>query len=558
MSRPLWTVATASSLGGSHRASGAPNQDAVASFETDRGLCVAIADGHGGPRYVRSHDGSRIAVAVARQLCGDALRDGRPLVSIAAELPPAIVGEWRRRVAADLAERPLSSAEVTAVGADPLVAYGATLLLVLVREDEAVALQLGDGDIVTAWPDGEVRKPMPDDPRNVGGQTTSLCLSDAASSFRMMPLDRRSEPPALVLLGSDGYGNSFADPYWHERVLTDVLDQRRRDGVESVAERLPRWTAESARVGGDDTTVAVVFHVADASARPVPAAPPLAAPVADSSARPIRDPSPVTATSVLAPAAARPEATTVDRPEGRRGPALLPIVGLVVAACIVGLIVGWAAGGRGGDAVEPTDLGSSPTSTADPTVPTTTPAVPTTAPVTTASRPASTGVPPSRSVVPVQPTDTQPASSSADERAVDGTVLVNAGWAVVAVDVLADPFAPQLEDPQLGTPILDLITPVGRWWVADGQLNLQRAGVFAAPEILPDATDDSSAWGLAFSAGRVVVVWAEPGELAQTATVDLYDGVTGDRLERTTVRADEPSGAESDNPIPSEQEEGSL
>ncbi len=84
-----WVCATASSTGGSHRATGAPNQDAVATFETDDGVCVAVADGHGGARYVRSAIGSELAVDVAR-------RGGRPDACNGAALLRASVPRQRR------------------------------------------------------------------------------------------------------------------------------------------------------------------------------------------------------------------------------------------------------------------------------------------------------------------------------------------------------------------------------------------------------------------------------------------------------------------------------
>ena len=63
-----WQVITGSARGAAHRASGLPNQDAVASQDGPGGVVVAIADGHGHIRHFRSADGA--ALAVERRLPG--------------------------------------------------------------------------------------------------------------------------------------------------------------------------------------------------------------------------------------------------------------------------------------------------------------------------------------------------------------------------------------------------------------------------------------------------------------------------------------------------------
>jgi len=60
-----WQVITGSARGAAHRASGLPNQDAVASQDGPGGVVVAIADGHGHIRHFRSADGAALAVDVA-------------------------------------------------------------------------------------------------------------------------------------------------------------------------------------------------------------------------------------------------------------------------------------------------------------------------------------------------------------------------------------------------------------------------------------------------------------------------------------------------------------
>lgn len=273
---PGWRVVTASALGSMHRRTGLPNQDAVAATSLPGpvpGVVAALADGHGGSRYVRSDVGSRAAVdaAVAAGVrWSDHLGAGRShaeiVASVRTELVPGLVRQWRETVAADAARRPFTDEELARAGSpladDPVVAYGATVLLAIAVTDQLVLAQLGDGDITVVSADGRVSAPVPGDDRLVAGQTTSLCLAGAEDDFRVTVVPAR-DSAQLVLLSSDGYGNSFADAGWQQSVALDLRDHVSHAGLDRVANELPIWLAESAEAGGDDVTVALL-------ARPVP------------------------------------------------------------------------------------------------------------------------------------------------------------------------------------------------------------------------------------------------------------------------------------------------
>src|SRR5205823_7636602 len=98
--------------------------------------------------------------------------------------------------------------------ADPLRAYGTTALLAVVGDDGALVAQLGDGDILVVTEDGRVEAPIAHDPDLVANETTSLCLPDAGRFLRWAALDLRADPLALLVLATDGYGNSFEDATW--------------------------------------------------------------------------------------------------------------------------------------------------------------------------------------------------------------------------------------------------------------------------------------------------------------------------------------------------------
>lgn len=260
-----WRATAATARGSSHDRSGAPNQDAhaVTSAHGDGTRWVAVvADGHGGQRYVRSDRGSRLAADLASRIGLELLTArGSTASSAAAELPRRLLPAWRAAVIADVTADPFTAEEQVRAGADlgvaPLIAYGATLIAVFVDRDLTAVAQIGDGDVVLRAA-GSVRRPVPGDDRLVAGETTSLCLPTAEADFRFST----TADADLVLVATDGYGNSFADPDWHTTVFSDLGTQLDRDGLEPVAAALPEWVADSARVGGDDVSVILLSRAA--------------------------------------------------------------------------------------------------------------------------------------------------------------------------------------------------------------------------------------------------------------------------------------------------------
>jgi hypothetical protein len=271
------TVATA--VGATHSSRDAPGQDA-ASMTPASGECgaigplvTAVADGHGHWRHFRSGRGSRIAVdvgcAVALEVAPDfaGCSSGAEAISLAASaLGPRVVTAWREAVMADAEAAPFGSEERTQgdeplAPADLLVAYGTTLLLCAAIGRWIVMAQIGDGDLVVVTGDGEVLTPIPIDPTLDGHITTSLCEPTALSSFRYAAIDQESTPVSLVMLATDGYGNSqVADP-WQPAVGMDLYDLVAERGWEWVREALPTWVGRCASYegSGDDTTVVLAM-----------------------------------------------------------------------------------------------------------------------------------------------------------------------------------------------------------------------------------------------------------------------------------------------------------
>jgi pSer/pThr/pTyr-binding forkhead associated (FHA) protein len=289
--------------------SNAPNQDAVRwRLDPSSGdvLVVAVADGHGSAKSFRSHLGARLAVATATELLWDRIADVQAAhnpqqdADSVRSLLPELTERWALEVRAELRRRPFDAAELgrleerassaglAELERNPLLAYGATLLAVLVSRAAVHYLQLGDGDILAVWRNGEVRRPLPADRQLIANETTSLCQPNAWRQFRMgsASLD---DAPRLVLLSTDGYANSFASDDEFLQVGSDLLAMIERDGLEAVEGSLEGWLNETSEHGaGDDVSLAIVslpFSTAlpppaPAETRLAPAPPPLNIPPA--------------------------------------------------------------------------------------------------------------------------------------------------------------------------------------------------------------------------------------------------------------------------------------
>jgi Protein phosphatase 2C/FHA domain len=287
-------VAGASVRGASHVRSNAPNQDAVrwrlGSGSTEA-MVVAVADGHGSPKSFRSHLGAELAVVLATEMLWTRLADAPPARNPQEEartlrgLLPQVTERWAAEVRRELQGRPFEAAELrrlqerggsTALAElerNPLLAYGATLLTVLVSRAAVHYVQLGDGDILTVWRNGEVRRPLPMDPQLIANETTSLCQPSAWQQFRV-GADSLNDAPRLILLSSDGYANSFASEDEFLQVGSDLLEMIERDGLQAVEGRLEGWLNETSEHGaGDDVTLAII-SVPFSTTEPPPVVPP--------------------------------------------------------------------------------------------------------------------------------------------------------------------------------------------------------------------------------------------------------------------------------------------
>jgi len=279
-----WRCIGSTVQGASHVRTGLANQDAIHWQLPESGvgppLILAVADGHGSPKSFRSHIGSRFAVETATKVIWNFLLENQSSPSnfsltndlMHKQLPQIFVQEWQQAVNDHYQTNPFTDEEWTRLIAknDPkaqqlveanfTLAYGATLLSVVVTESFILYFQLGDGDIVCVDANGKTMRPLPPDQRLIANETTSLCMPHAwkEARVRLVPSQENSLP-AIILVSTDGYANSFCSEDHFLQIGWDYLQKLQAKGLNHVAEELPGFLKETSQRGsGDDITLGII------------------------------------------------------------------------------------------------------------------------------------------------------------------------------------------------------------------------------------------------------------------------------------------------------------
>jgi len=141
--------------------------------------------------------------------------------------------------------------------------YGATLLAVLVTESFILYIQLGDGDILEVNSQGETTRILERDPKLIANETTSLCMNKAWNEFQvhLEPYTKgmSRKMPALILVSTDGYSNSFSTDEGFFKIGKDYLNMFKSNSAENVREKIPVFLKETSEKGsGDDITLGII------------------------------------------------------------------------------------------------------------------------------------------------------------------------------------------------------------------------------------------------------------------------------------------------------------
>ncbi len=277
--RSYWRCSGKTVRGASHVRAGLPNQDALWwSPESGAGppLILAISDGHGSAKSFRSHIGANFAVEQAtKQIKNFVLENNqRDRPAVQKQLPKIIVSQWLKAVNLHIQEVPFTHEEWAllekkegatardAVVNRPSLAYGATLLAVVVTEEFILYLQLGDGDILCVDSYGKTTRPFTLDERLIANQTTSLCIEDAWREVRVRLVPHSENSPALILVSTDGYSNSFRSETDFLQIGQDYQEMIRSRGMDFVVQQLPNILSDTSQQGsGDDITLGIVKRI---------------------------------------------------------------------------------------------------------------------------------------------------------------------------------------------------------------------------------------------------------------------------------------------------------
>jgi hypothetical protein len=277
-----WTALSATARGNWHEKTGQKNQDSVLLKKLPYGgVMMALSDGHGSPRSFRSDRGSALAVECAvRSLEQFICRFGHnaPISLVRRQMETKwlrhLLSDWRNSVRTDIRANPFSPLDFAAfpepapvlkpgkeLPFSAYLAYGATLLITVLTRHYTIFAQLGDGDILTVDAEGTVSRPLERLHPFFSEQSASLCTTGAIREFQVSVLPTRREPPAMIMLATDGYANCFGNDHGFFQVGSDLLSYTRERGTRFVASQLTDWLAESSRDGsGDDISVALAVR----------------------------------------------------------------------------------------------------------------------------------------------------------------------------------------------------------------------------------------------------------------------------------------------------------
>lgn len=277
-----------------HKIEGTPCQDYSLSLSKN-GITIAIVcDGHGSKPYFRSDIGARFAAEAASsclqqfektfrptllngktKLCfapaNDLSKEERETIeySIFQQLFESIHSKWKQKIHDDIATHPYSEAERHTIPneyrnrleqkADALWPYGTTLLAYMQTKDYWIALQIGDG-IVISHNNKQWSKPIPDDKKCHDNITSSLCYNKAADDFRLY-YEADGLFPDFIFLTTDGMEKVFTSvdkqALYNQRMI-DVLREAGKDKlIETLSILLPEFSQLSS---GDDISIACVCN----------------------------------------------------------------------------------------------------------------------------------------------------------------------------------------------------------------------------------------------------------------------------------------------------------
>ena len=279
-----WLVTASSVQGANHARNKLPNQDAVGWKIKGDNLVTAVSDGHGSLKHFRSEIGAELAVESALEVMIQevdvksltAEMANRVKTRVKEKLPQRVINQWRDKVREHY-QNNLFSLDTQAQSKlaqleekkgqekrkklenNYIKAYGATLLIVLITKKFCLYFKLGDGDIMVFSQQGKRR--LFGAAESFGPATNSLCMSEAYNKVEISLVPLSEEKPLFILLGTDGYVNSFRRDEDYLKVVDDFIELSSQYGIDYISDNLTEWLEQTTEEGsGDDISLALIFN----------------------------------------------------------------------------------------------------------------------------------------------------------------------------------------------------------------------------------------------------------------------------------------------------------
>ena len=240
---------------------------------------IAVSDGHGGAKYIRSGIGAGFAVLGA---CRVATLDfnlsndmsGAAIDQVVSHLKTRFMDAWFNDVDDYTKKYPFNDEEVMHLSENaradllnnPRKAYGCTLLWAIGYNDMLITLQLGDGNIILLYEDGRVESTSDLSLHEPGEETESLCTlkSPHEIQHQVFRSDEEGEGlPILISVSSDGLYKSYEhneDFFKIPHICLNTLKDNNFNN-ESVGAIIKDFLQVVTEKGaGDDTTLGIVYN----------------------------------------------------------------------------------------------------------------------------------------------------------------------------------------------------------------------------------------------------------------------------------------------------------
>lgn len=261
--------------GASHIKKNKECQDASFDYHDFEKTIAMVCDGHGGDDYMRSASGSGFACVAADRNIKSFLSSVDKNTFFAdpemhlKNLEASIINTWNQLITAHHEKHPFTEEELSGVSEkarkkytqDGRIesAYGTTMIAVAMGKGYWFGIHIGDGKCVAVNPEGKFVQPIPWDPKCFLNATTSICDSDALSSFRHFYSDKM---PAAVFVGSDGIDDCFSNNEQLHNLYKTILysfgTTNFTEAVNGLKDYLPRLSAKGS---GDDVSIAAILDL---------------------------------------------------------------------------------------------------------------------------------------------------------------------------------------------------------------------------------------------------------------------------------------------------------